>query len=69
VLGGELRLVWIYDRGRYRREEVERLAASTLNRLRELIAHAPTPDTADFPHAGLEQAQLEKLLGKIGRRG
>ena len=65
VLGGELRLVWIYDRERYRREEIERLAAASLDRLRALIARAP--DAADFPHAGLEQAQLERLLGKIGR--
>jgi amino acid adenylation domain-containing protein/non-ribosomal peptide synthase protein (TIGR01720 family) len=74
VLGGELRLVWIYDRGRYRRDAVERLAAASLDRLRALIARclsgeAPGHTAADFPHAGLEQGQLDRLLGKIGRRG
>ena len=67
VLGGELRLVWIYDRERYGREEIERRAAVTLERLRALIDRPRT--AADFPHAGLEQAQLDRLLGKIGRHG
>ncbi|HWN44929.1 MAG TPA: condensation domain-containing protein, partial [Thermoanaerobaculia bacterium] len=74
VLGGELRLVWIYDRERYRREAVEKLAAASLDRLRALIARCLSGETpghtaTDFPHAGLEQEQLERLLGKIGRRG
>ncbi|HVG10761.1 MAG TPA: amino acid adenylation domain-containing protein [Thermoanaerobaculia bacterium] len=73
VLGGELRLVWIYDRERYRREAVEKLAAASLDRLRGLIARCLSGETPghtamDFPHAGLEQEQLERLLGKIGRR-
>jgi amino acid adenylation domain-containing protein/non-ribosomal peptide synthase protein (TIGR01720 family) len=73
VLGGELRLVWIYDRERYRREAVDKLAAASLDRLRALIARClsgetPGHTTTDFPHAGLEQEQLERLLGKIGRR-
>ena len=74
VLGGELRLVWIYDRERYRREAVEKLAAASLDRLRTLVARCLSGETyghtaADFPHAGLEQGQLERLLGKIGRQG
>ncbi|MEA2563975.1 MAG: hypothetical protein QOH06_5479 [Acidobacteriota bacterium] len=73
VLDGELRLVWIYDRGRYRRETIERLAADTMDRLRALIARCLSGETsghiaADFPHAGLEQQQLERLLGKIERQ-
>jgi non-ribosomal peptide synthase protein (TIGR01720 family) len=73
VLGGELRLIWIYDRERYRREAVEKLAAASLDRLRALIARCLSGETpghtaTDFPHAGLEQEQLERLLGKIGRR-
>jgi non-ribosomal peptide synthase protein (TIGR01720 family) len=67
VLGGELRLVWIYDRGRYGREEIERRAADMVNRLRALIDRPRT--AADFPHAGLEQEQLDRLLDKIGRHG
>jgi len=72
VLGGELRLVWIYDRERYRREAVEKLAAASLDRLRALIARCLSGEeqghtAADFPHAGLEQGQLDRLLGKIGR--
>jgi non-ribosomal peptide synthase protein (TIGR01720 family) len=73
VLGGELRLVWIYDRARYLPETIERLAAAALGHLRGLIAHclrgATTGHTpVDFPHAGLESGQLDRLLGKIGRR-
>jgi non-ribosomal peptide synthase protein (TIGR01720 family) len=74
VLRGELRLIWVYDRGRYRPETVERLASDSLRHLRALIAHclggeASGHTPTDFPHAGLEQGQLDKLLGKIGRRG
>ncbi len=72
VLRGELRLVWVYDSGRYRRDTIERLAAAGLEHLRALIAHclggeASGHTPTDFPHAGLEQGQLDKLLGKIGR--
>jgi non-ribosomal peptide synthase protein (TIGR01720 family) len=74
VFGGELRLVWTCDRERYPREEARRLAEASLERLRALIVRclareAPGHTTVDFPHAGLEQGQLDRLLGKIGRRG
>jgi amino acid adenylation domain-containing protein/non-ribosomal peptide synthase protein (TIGR01720 family) len=73
VLGGQLRLVWIYDRARYRSGTIERLAAAALDHLRGLIAHclggeASGHTPVDFPHAGLEAQQLDRLLGKIGRR-
>ncbi len=73
VLDGELRLVWIYDRGRYLQETVERLAAAALDHLRGLIAHclggeASGHTPVDFPHAGLKADQLDRLLGKIGGR-
>ncbi|HWM91033.1 MAG TPA: amino acid adenylation domain-containing protein [Thermoanaerobaculia bacterium] len=73
VLRGELRLVWIYDRERYRPEAIERLATASLDRLRALIARCISGEASghtavDFPHAGLEQEQLDRLLGKIGRR-
>jgi amino acid adenylation domain-containing protein/non-ribosomal peptide synthase protein (TIGR01720 family) len=73
ALGDELRLVWVYDRGRYRRETVEQLAASTLGHLHGLIAHCLRGEASghtpvDFPHAGLKTAQLEKLLEKVGGR-
>ncbi len=73
VLGGELRLVWIYDRGRYHHGTVERLAAVALDHLRGLIAYCLRGEASghtpvDFPHAGLEAGQLDRLLGKIGGR-
>ena len=73
VLGGELRLVWVYDRGRYLDETIERVAATALDRLRGLIAYCLRGEASghtpmDFPHAGLEAGQLDGLLGKIGRR-
>jgi non-ribosomal peptide synthase protein (TIGR01720 family) len=72
VLDGELRLVWVYDRARYRRDTIEGLAAAALDHLRGLIAHCLRGEASghtpvDFPHAGLEPAQLERLLGKVGR--
>ena len=73
VLGGELRLVWVYDRARFRHGTVERLATAALDHLRGLIAYCLRGETTghtpvDFPHAGLEAGQLDRLLGKIGRR-
>ncbi|HYG65160.1 MAG TPA: amino acid adenylation domain-containing protein [Thermoanaerobaculia bacterium] len=73
VLGGELRLVWIYDRGRWLPETIERVAAAALDHLRGLIAHclggeASGHTPVDFPHAGLGAEQLDRLMGKIGRQ-
>jgi non-ribosomal peptide synthase protein (TIGR01720 family) len=73
VLGGELRLVWIYDRGRWFPETVERAAAAALKHLRRLIAHCLGGEASghtpiDFPHAGLQAEQLDRLMGKIGRQ-
>ena len=65
-------MIWIYDAGLYRQDTVERLASEALRHLRALIAHclegeAPGHTPTDFPHAGLEQGQLDRLLGRIGR--
>jgi amino acid adenylation domain-containing protein/non-ribosomal peptide synthase protein (TIGR01720 family) len=72
VVDGCLRLSWTYGEGTHRRETVERVAQWHLEELRELIAHCSeegaggyTP--SDFPLAGLDQAELDALLGS--RRG
>jgi non-ribosomal peptide synthase protein (TIGR01720 family) len=73
IVDGRLRTLWTYDPGRLRRGEVESLAARTLEGVRVLLgggAEAPAPEEAvaasDFPHAGLDQGSLERLLGKLG---
>jgi non-ribosomal peptide synthase protein (TIGR01720 family) len=73
LLDGELRTVWSYDRLRYRRGEVEALAEATLAVVRELAAgegaggeDGSALDPTDFPHAGLDDRSLERLVGKLG---
>jgi non-ribosomal peptide synthase protein (TIGR01720 family) len=73
VVDGRLRTLWTYDPGRLHRDQVESLAARTLEGVRVLLgggAEAPAPEEAvaasDFPHAGLDQGSLERLLAKLG---
>jgi non-ribosomal peptide synthase protein (TIGR01720 family) len=73
LLDGELRTVWSYDRLRYRRGEVAALAEAALAVVRELAAgeeaggeDGSALDPTDFPHAGLDDRSLERLVGKLG---
>ena len=75
VLDGDLRTVWSYDRRRYRRAEVAALADAALAVVRELTdgegaapGEAGALDPSDFPHAGLDDRSLERLVGKLGGR-
>ncbi len=66
-LGGCLRLSWSHDRALHPRQRIERLAERCLDLLRALAAgEAATLTPADFPHAGLEQAALDRLLARVG---
>ncbi|MES1244271.1 MAG: amino acid adenylation domain-containing protein [Acidobacteriota bacterium] len=70
VVGGRLRVDWLYSTGLHRRETVEAWAERFLVRLRELIDHARTRAAkriggytpSDFPLAGLEPAGLDRLV-------
>ena len=68
VEGGRLRATWEYGAEVHRAETVEALASRYLGELRALIAHcsgakASGHTPSDFPLAGLDQAQLDGLLG------
>jgi amino acid adenylation domain-containing protein/non-ribosomal peptide synthase protein (TIGR01720 family) len=71
VSNGCLYVDWIYSEEFYRRETVEGQAENFLSELRSLIdlslvspAAAFTP--SDFPHAGLNQKDLDVLVAKLG---
>jgi non-ribosomal peptide synthase protein (TIGR01720 family) len=69
IAGGRLRFVCTYAEGAWRRDGVERLAAGFAQALRELIGHCRTPGAggytpSDFPLAGLNQGQLDKVLAR-----
>jgi amino acid adenylation domain-containing protein/non-ribosomal peptide synthase protein (TIGR01720 family) len=70
VGGGRLWVSWTYGERRLRRSTVEALAESFHERLRELVAAARSPRPAvptDFPLAGLDRDQLEKILLQVSR--
>ncbi|EWC63884.1 hypothetical protein UO65_0799 [Actinokineospora spheciospongiae] len=66
--GGELEFEWTHSPGAHTEATVARLAEETLTALREITAHCaepgvggPTP--SDFPLAGLDQAELDRVVG------
>ena len=70
ILRGQLTMEWSYSNEVHRRETVERLANEYIEKLRNIIKHCQSPDTegftpSDFPMAGVDQKDLDKLLGKI----
>jgi amino acid adenylation domain-containing protein/non-ribosomal peptide synthase protein (TIGR01720 family) len=72
VTGGRLRVTWGYGAGAYDRATVQRLADGYLDALREIVAHCRDPHAggftpSDFDLAGLDQDELDALLG--GLRG
>jgi amino acid adenylation domain-containing protein/non-ribosomal peptide synthase protein (TIGR01720 family)/FkbM family methyltransferase len=70
VVGGQLHFLWHYSSNINRRETVQSIAESFVNYLRELIHHCQDGDVeryvaGDFPLAGVNQQQLELLLGQL----
>ncbi|MEV7184624.1 non-ribosomal peptide synthase/polyketide synthase [Kitasatospora sp. NPDC093102] len=68
VQEGRLELGWTYPAARYDEATVRTLAEQTLQALRELAEHCTSPGAggrtpSDFPLAGLDQAQLDRLVG------
>ncbi|HKH48759.1 MAG TPA: condensation domain-containing protein, partial [Thermoanaerobaculia bacterium] len=69
VLGGRLRISWIYSESFHSAAAVEQLAEAFLETLRRLIDHCVLPGSvgytpSDFPLARLDQAALDRLLGR-----
>ena len=67
VLGGRLRVYWTYSTACHAAATIERLAAGFLDTLRALIRLGQTVDSprytpSDFPHARLDQRNLDKLF-------
>ena len=70
VTGGRLRVTWSFGARAYERGTVERLAGDYLDALREIVAHCRDPRAggftpSDFDLAGLDQDELDALLGGI----
>ncbi|MFF4383569.1 non-ribosomal peptide synthase/polyketide synthase [Kitasatospora sp. NPDC001547] len=68
VQDGRLELGWTYPAARYEEATVRALAEQTLQALRELAEHCAAPGAggrtpSDFPLAGLDQRQLDRLVG------
>ncbi|PTL85819.1 hypothetical protein DAT35_03740 [Vitiosangium sp. GDMCC 1.1324] len=66
----QLHVTWYFSAALYEVATVERLSARYLEALRTLLAERGAPDRqvfapSDFPLAGLDQAKLDKLLGKL----
>lgn len=67
IHGGRLEAVFIYSSGLHRRETIQHVAEDFAATLRCLIAHCLEPGAgrytpADFPEAGVQQEELDKLL-------
>ncbi|MBA2288158.1 MAG: amino acid adenylation domain-containing protein [Ktedonobacteraceae bacterium] len=70
IANDQLCIHWLFNAHLHRRQTIELLAERFLERLRALIAHCRTPGTgdytaSDFPESGLNQAMLNKALGKL----
>ncbi|MFE4519447.1 amino acid adenylation domain-containing protein, partial [Kitasatospora sp. NPDC056783] len=68
VQDGRLELGWTYPPAVYDEATVRALAEQTLQALRELAEHCASPGAggrtpSDFPLAGLDQQQLDRLVG------
>ena len=69
VAGGRLQAAFVYGRDQYPEAQIAELAGSFLAELRRLIAHCADPRAggrtpSDFPLAELDQARLDRLVGK-----
>jgi non-ribosomal peptide synthase protein (TIGR01720 family) len=71
VRGQRLEVTWTFGRGVHRPSTVQSLADQYLAALRSLIAHARTAarqeqfTPSDFPLAGVDQKQLDRLVGRL----
>ncbi len=72
VAEGRLRVCWTYDQGRYRPATIAHLAERFVEAAQALIDHCRAEaggfSPSDFPEAGLNQSQLDKIMTGIKRR-
>jgi amino acid adenylation domain-containing protein/non-ribosomal peptide synthase protein (TIGR01720 family) len=74
VTGGSLLVTCAYSDEVHRPDTIERLAHGYRDQLRQLIEHCKNPEAggftpSDFAGARLNQKDLDKFLGKLGRPG
>ena len=72
VEDGRLHVDWYYSENLHERSTIDRLAASFLDALRELVSHGRTTtpadlSAADFPLSGLDQERLGRILTRLGK--
>ena len=73
IIGGQLRLAFIYSRNLHRKATIENLVKLYADRLRKLMAQLQKPEVAnfapsDFPRAQVSQEELQKLISKLDQR-
>jgi non-ribosomal peptide synthase protein (TIGR01720 family) len=73
IVNDQLRTRWRFSTDRHRRETVSKLVASFANEIQLVTRHiidaldsSPTPE--DFPHSGLAQGDLDKVLARAVHR-
>ncbi|MEE8585878.1 MAG: condensation domain-containing protein, partial [Acidobacteriota bacterium] len=74
VAGGRLRVSWTFSRNIHREAAIRRQAEEYMQALRSLIAHCRSPQSgghtpSDFPLAGVDQQELDKILKRFNKRG
>jgi len=70
VVGGRLRVTWIYSGRAHRADTIARQAGNFLEQVRRLLAHCAAPDAggptpSDFTHVRLEADELDALLDDL----
>jgi microcystin synthetase protein McyA len=70
IVRGRLSFEWSYSARQFYPDTIERMANEYIQNLINLIEHCISPEAegftpSDFPMAGLNQQELDKLLGKI----
>jgi amino acid adenylation domain-containing protein/non-ribosomal peptide synthase protein (TIGR01720 family) len=70
VINGQLRVDWTYSPQIHQPSTIKTLADQFLTNLRSLITHCISPDAggytpSDFPHANLNQADLDQILSRL----
>jgi non-ribosomal peptide synthase protein (TIGR01720 family) len=72
VAGDRLRVNWAYSENVHRRANVEALAGSYMEALRDLVEHCASAEAggftpSDFPDADLSQKSLDRLMSRLSR--
>lgn len=70
VWDGRLSVLWTFSNAIHQRETVQQLAQDFQSRIVNLVEHCQNPDAggmtpADFPESGLNQDELDELLGEL----